>query len=147
MTASTYCTAAQVAEKASVWTNAGAFDTTTLPTKTTVEGWIADISAMFDLALSNQWFAVPIAQPTALLTIAGQCSSIVADIVQASHATGRYATEKVMERGLSWQILARQEVNAWVADNANGLQNLGVPRNVTVPTANVGLILRRKDRR
>lgn len=144
MTASAYCTASQVAEKASVWTNAGAFDTTSLPTKATVEGWIADVSAMFDLALSNQWFVVPITQPTALLTIAGQCSSIVADIVQASHSTGRYYTDKVLERGLSWQILARQEVNAWVADNANGLQNLGVPRNIEVPTASIGLLSRKR---
>lgn len=142
-----YCTAAQVAEKCTVWTNAGAFDTTTLPTKATVEGWIADVSAMFDLALSNQWFTVPVTQETALLAMAGQCSSIVADIVQASHSTGRYFTDKVLERGLSWQILARQEVDAWVKNNADGLQNLGVGRRITVPTASIGLIARNPRRR
>lgn len=138
-----YCTVPQVAEKASVWTSGGIFTTVTNPTKTTVEGWINEVSAMFDIALANQWFTVPVTNATALLAIAGQCSSIVADIVQASHSTGRYYTEKVLERGLSWQIIARQEIDQWVKDNADGLTNLGVPRNIAIPTANIGLIYRK----
>jgi hypothetical protein len=123
-----YCSAADVAAHDYQWTDNGSFTTTTEPTTAQVGAWCDQVSAMFDTALSNSGFTVPIVQATVLLDLKLQTSLIVSDVVSARHKTGRFFTDKVLERGLSWQILARQEAEQWVKDNAAGLQNLGVPR-------------------
>lgn len=135
-----YCTATDVAALTSVWTNNGVFDTTTEPKKTEVDAWIDQVSAMYDLALSNAFFVVPVVQATALETLRMQAASILADLVQASHATGRFFSEKVLERGKSPMMMVRDEINAWVDANATGLENLGVPRTRDRKLASIGII-------
>jgi hypothetical protein len=135
-----YCTAPDVASLSSTWTNNGTFDTSTEPNLAEVNAWIEQVSDMYDLALANAYFIVPVVVPKALSVLKMQSASIAADLAHASHSTGRFFTDKVLERGLSPMIMVRQEINAWVEANATGLENLGVPRSKNTRIATIGII-------
>lgn len=124
-----------VASHASMWTSAGEFkdadiygDGATNPTETTVETWLNELSSTFDVALANQGFEVPVVQAVAVVAIAAMVETFVADLVHAANSSGRFYTERAVEKGLQPMDVIRRMIAAWVNENTAGLENMGVPR-------------------
>lgn len=130
-----YGTVGDVADLAKIWTNNGEFldpdlydNGATNPTLSTVERWIDKVSASMDVALSNQGFIVPVEVPTAVETISLMVVSLVTDLVNNANSSGRFHTEKAVERGQAPMVVIRKDLTDWVVENTPGLVNLGVPR-------------------
>jgi len=97
------------------------------PTLTQVTTWLTELSAMMDLALSNAGFLTPVLVVAAIAAITPYIQSLTADLCHAANSSGRFFTERVIERGMSPMIIVQQNINGWVQDNTQGLKNLGVP--------------------
>jgi hypothetical protein len=132
-----YGTPARVAEYAGIYSRDGVFyDPSnsplvrgTNPTLAAVTNYIADISALFDTALENNWFITPVLQadaPEAYRTITSRVIVLAADLCAFANSKGRLFTDRVVEIGPMNVI--NKEINAWVRDHATGLENQGVPR-------------------
>jgi hypothetical protein len=126
--ANSYGTAAQVAALAIRYTTSGAFTTTSNPTLVTVEGWIDQVSANLNVALAGAGFAIPITQPDAKAALGSVVVEAVADLCHAANSAGRFYTERALERGVSPMRVIRQEMSAWVEEQADGLELLGATR-------------------
>jgi hypothetical protein len=123
-----YGSAAGVASLTKVFTNAGSFDTTTLPTLANVVSWIDEVSAIVNTALAAQGFTIPVSNATAILALQNLVQQYVSDLCHAANTSGRFFTERALERGVSAMTTIRKEIYAWVEDNASGLENLGAAR-------------------
>jgi len=128
--ANSYGTAADVAALCRVYTNAGAFDTTTVPTLANVEGFIDQISALVNTALAAQGFAVPVTQPDAAIACKSMVIQIASDLAHAANSAGRFFSERALSGGLSIMATIRKDIADWVADNASGYTELGAARRV-----------------
>lgn len=128
VSARSYGTAAGVAAYVGVYTSAGAFTTTTLPTLANVEGWIDQISALLNTALAKRGFNVPLTQADAVLAAKSLVEQLVSDLVQAANSSGRFFSEKFLERGVSNWAVIRNDISNWVEEYAAGLEELGETR-------------------
>jgi hypothetical protein len=124
--ARSYGTAVKVAALTGRWTNAGVYDATTNPTLTTVESWIDDISSMMNVVLKGAGFTIPVTQEDAKAAIGMLVVGQVAELCNAAHSTGKFYSEKALERG-EYSII-RAEIDSWVKANADGLELLGAER-------------------
>lgn len=104
------------------------FDATTNPTITYVTAWLAEISAMVNLALSTSGFATPITDADVTPALDGVVNALTADLVHAANSTGRFFSERALENGISPIKAINADVRAWVELNAAGLALLGADR-------------------
>lgn len=123
-----YGTAAGVAAYCTVYTTNGSFSTTTRPTQAIVEGWIAQISSMLDLALSGQGFRTPLTDTEAVSAATAIVEQLTSDLVKASHNTGRFFSENSMKSGVSFWRVITNDLNNWVEEYAGGLEDAGASR-------------------
>jgi hypothetical protein len=138
-----YGTAVEVAALAKMWTRDGVWYDyvgptpgpevlATNPTLTQVETWLTNISSLIDVALSGAGFIVPVDWPDeAVWAINMLATSIVADLCHAANSSGRFFTERVVERGLSPMVIVNQQIANWVKEWTDGFIQMGVAR---VPT-------------
>lgn len=124
--ANTYGTVEGVAAYVPMYTNGGAFDSTTNPALTTVESWLDQVSAIANTAIADNGFVVPVTQEDALLSLSGVINQHVADLCHASHGTGRFMTDRALSFGMSPMNVIRQELLKWIGDNSDGFIALGV---------------------
>lgn len=129
-----YGTTSGVASHAKTWTRGGAFYNasesplvaSTKPTLLEVETWLGQISDMFDRAISNEGFVVPVTALKSANLITLEVERIVADLCDRVNGTGRLAQDRVLHIGYM-KILAT-EIKTWVLEGATGFENDGVPR-------------------
>lgn len=110
------------------FTNSGSFDTTTNPTQATVSGWLAQISAMINVALATGGFTTPITDPDVTPALDGFVNALAADLAGAANSAGRFYSERMLENGVSPIKVISSDVRAWVEANAAGLSALGANR-------------------
>lgn len=123
-----YGTAAGVAAYVGVYTVAGVFSTATKPTLANVESWIDQVSALLNTALAKRGFTIPMTQTTAVLSAASLVEQLVSDLAQAANSSGRFFSERFLERGVSNWAVIRNDISNWVEEYASGLEELGVSR-------------------
>lgn len=134
VTSRSYGTAAGVAAYVGVFTIAGSFTTATQPTLAQVEAWINQVSALLNTALAKRGFTVPLTQADAILGAVSLVEQLVSDLVQAANSSGRFFSEKNLERGVSnWNII-RNDIANWVEEYASGLEELGQSRGASEST-------------
>jgi hypothetical protein len=126
--ANSYGTAAGVAALSRVWTNNGSYDANTNPTVTTVESWIDSVSAIMNTSLASEGFSIPVSQADSKLAITTFVEQAVADLCQAANSSGRFFTERALERGVSPMASIRKEIDDWVQLAAPGMEALGASR-------------------
>lgn len=135
-----YGTAAGVASHAKTWTRGGSFydasnspvvTAPTKPTLTEVNTWLEQVSNLFDRALSNEGFVVPVVAEKSVSLITLEVERIVADLCDRANGLGRLVQDRVLHVGYMKVIGA--EVRAWVQEGITGFENDGVPR--TLPSA------------
>lgn len=134
-----YGTAAGVASLAKMWTDNGSFvdpdiygDGATRPTLTEVETWLTQLSDTMDLILAGYGFVVPVTVPAAVSSIGQVIEAFTSDLVHNANSSGRFWTERAVERGITPLLAIRRDMDAFVKDNAEGLEGLGVPRNPAI---------------
>lgn len=132
-----YGSASGVAAHAKTWTRGGSFYDAavgppavapTKPTLTEVETWLEQVSNLFDRALSNEGFAVPVTATKSVSLITLEVERIVADLCDRANGTGRLVQDRVLHIGYMKVIGA--EVRAWVQEGITGFENDGVPRTL-----------------
>lgn len=126
--ANSYGSTAGVAAYTSAYTNSGAYDATTQPTLTQVEGWIDEVSGIANTALKSLGFAIPVTQADAKLALQGVVNQQVADLCHAAHSSGRFFSERALNSRLSSMGMIRNELVDFVQMNAAGWEALGAGR-------------------
>ncbi len=134
-----YGSAAGVASHAKTWTRGGTFydaadsplTSPTKPTLTEVETWITQVSDLFDRALSNEGFTVPVIATKSVSLLTLEVERIVADLCDRANGLGRLMADRVLHIG--YMKVIGSEVRSWVKEGAQGFVNDGVPR--TLPSA------------
>lgn len=132
MAVTPYCSMQDVASLAKMWTTDGIFTENTNPMASEVESWIEQVSAMVDLALAQEGFAVPMTNTSALASIKPTVSAIVSDLCHAANSSGRFFTQAALERGTSPMFVIRREINDWVSLMASGFEQLGASRQAAL---------------
>lgn len=136
-----YGSPAKVAALAKIYTRDGVFYDASMsvratnPNLTEVTNWLDEISALFNTALANEGFTVPVTlidAPEALKTLSLRTCTLVADLCAFANSKGRLFSDRVVEIGPMNVI--NKEINAWVKDSAIGLSALGVARIVDLGT-------------
>jgi len=94
-----------------------------------VEDWLDQVSAEFNIALGSHFFVFPVtagSAPNAYKTISRYVVSLVADLCNFKNSSGRFFTEKAVERGITPMHAIQKDMNAWIELNAEGLVADGV---------------------
>ena len=123
-----YGSANGVAGYVGVYTIAGSFSTATNPTLANVEAWIDQVSALLNTALAKRGFTVPLTQADAVLAAKSLVEQLVSDLAQAANSSGRFFSERFLERGVSNWAVIRNDISNWVEEYASGLEELGETR-------------------
>lgn len=126
-----YGSVEQVASMASTWTDNGEFTGDTNPTEEEVLDWLTQLSAQFDIALGSHFFVFPISKvvsPTAHRAVSQYIINLVADLCNFKNSSGRFFTEKLVERGVTPMAAVLKDMNAWIELNASGLVADDVPQ-------------------
>jgi hypothetical protein len=128
--ATRYGTQEEVATMASIWTEDGEWSGDTNPKVDEVENWLDQVSAQFNVALGSHFFvpeSVTLANtPNVFISISQQVVNLVSDLCNWKNSSGRYFTEKLIERGITPQMAILKDINAWIELNADGLVADGV---------------------
>lgn len=119
---------------ASTWTNDGIWEDLNIeypgsnvasnPSLSEVEAWLEEISAQFDIALGSHSFVFPISSdtsPTAYKAVSKYVSDLVSDLCNWKNSSGRFFTEKLVERGITPMAAILKDMNTWIEMNADGL--------------------------
>jgi hypothetical protein len=123
-----YGNAAQVAILTKRFTVNGSFTTTSTPTLTEVEGFLDTVSAWLNTALAKNGFVVPVTQADVKTVLAGMAVEAAGDLVCAANSSGRFFTEKALERGLDPLRVLRRELSDAIEEQASGFEALGASR-------------------
>jgi hypothetical protein len=129
VSAHSYGAAADVAALTRRFTNAGSYDTTTTPTLTQVEGWIDQISAILNVLLAEQGFAIPITDADIVLMLKNFVTTQVADLCNYANSAGRFFSEKGLKTG-PWSAI-QKEAAEFIEQHAAGIENLGATRTTS----------------
>lgn len=125
----TYGTAADVAGLAGASTIAGVFSSGTNPTLTQVNDWLDQISVMFNIALANEGFTVPVVQVEVIKVLALKVATFTADLILLSHNQGRLYSDRIRNDGIDPFSVIEKDILGWVKRATRGLIAMGVPHS------------------
>jgi len=103
----------------------------TNPTLSQVNEWLVNISAQFDVALGNHWFVFPIdpvRSPTVYKAVSQYIASLVADLCHFANSSGRFFTDRLVERGVTPMAAILTDLSNWIDLNSGGLVADHVPQ-------------------
>ena len=106
----------------------GTLSTTSRPTLAQVETWIDNASATLNVMLAKAGFSIPITQASAKAAVGQMVVEVAVDLCHAANSTGRFFTDRALERGVSPMKVLRAEMADWVEAMAPGLELLGASR-------------------
>jgi hypothetical protein len=129
-----YGTEAGVAALTTRYTNSGVFDTTTRPTLTRVTTWLAQVSSMINTVLASSGFATPITDADITPALDSFTETMVADLVNAANASGRFYTDRALESGVNPIKAINNDIKDWVETMAGGLSQMGASRSYQAVT-------------
>ena len=108
--------------------SSGAYSASTRPNLEQVEKFIDNASATLNVMLAKAGFAIPITDADAKAACGQIVVEVAVDLCHAANSTGRFFTERALERGVSPMKALRQDMAEWVEANAAGLELLGATR-------------------
>ena len=123
-----YGTIAGVAAYCGMYTLNGQFTNATIPTLTSVENWLTQVSAMLNTALAKQGFVTPLTETNAVNAATAIVEQLVSDIAKGANNTGRFFSEKSLKSGVSFWRVITSDLNNWVEEYAPGLEENGAER-------------------
>lgn len=141
-----YGTPAEVAALASMWSRNGIWvdpvpateeapaDKGTNPTLAQVTEWLENVSAQLNLALGQANFIVPFdsdISPNAYKAMGQYVSSLVADLAHFKNSSGRFFTDRMVERGTTPMQAILKDMVTWISMNERGLLADGLIQRIT----------------
>ena len=126
--ANSYGTVAQVQALTPRYLNSLMYTTDTRPTLAQVETFIDNVSATLNVFLAREGFSIPITQASAKQACDQIVVESVVDLCHAANSTGRFFTDRALERGINPIAAIRQDMASWVEMMAPGLEELGATR-------------------
>ena len=122
-----YSSLVSVASRTPRWANvSGTFDGTTNPTKTQVELFINEVSALLNVAMSESGFTIPIDQEDAKLLMDMFVAEEVASMVLGLHGSGRFADRGRKSDKSNRFTMIQNDVERFIRRNEYGFRKLGV---------------------
>ena len=112
------------------YTNSGVFDGTTRPTLDQLERYIDRVSGLTNTYLAEEGFTIPITQTDAKMALDELVIQAVIELCHVSNSAGRFFTDRQLKRQSPLRVI-REEIAAWVAEHASGLENLGAARGTS----------------
>ena len=109
----------------------GTYTTATRPTLAQVEKFIDNASSTLNVMLAKAGFTIPITQADAKAACAEIVIEVVVDLCHAANSTGRFFTDRALERGVNPMKAIRDDMAAWVEMQAPGLEALGAARSTS----------------
>ncbi len=109
----------------------GTFDTTTRPTLTDVAAWLEQVSAVMDIMLATEGFAIPITTPaTVVATLDLFVNQEVASMCDGVNSSGRFGP--LPSKGGTFQReIITGDIKKFIEDFAAGLALAGASRTLT----------------
>ena len=126
--ANSYGTVAEVEALTRRWAGDTGYSASTRPNLEQVEKFIDNASATLNVMLAKAGFAIPITDADAKAACGQIVVEVAVDLCHAANSTGRFFTERALERGVSPMKALRQDMAEWVEANAAGLELLGATR-------------------
>ena len=126
--ANSYGTVAEVEALTRRWAGDTGYSVSTRPNLEQVEKFIDNASATLNVMLAKAGFAIPITDADAKAACGQIVVEVAVDLCHAANSTGRFFTERALERGVSPMKALRQDMAEWVEANAAGLELLGATR-------------------
>ena len=120
----------EVAALVARYTTSGVFDDSSRPTLTQVERFIDRISGLANTYLAEEGFTVPITQTDAKMALDELVTQAVIELCHIANSAGRFFTDRRLKRQSPLRVI-REEIAAWVAEHASGLENLGAARGTS----------------
>jgi hypothetical protein len=114
------------------------FLSTTFPTLQEVVNWIDEVSAIMNVALAGAGITTPVSQATVKKMLGAYVQEIVADLCHFAHGTGRFYTDRQIEKGVSPITQIRRDIASWVNDYAGAMEAAGAARGTDSPTNTIG---------
>jgi hypothetical protein len=140
--ANSYGTVESVAALTKRFTSSGIYTTSTNPSISTVESWINQLSSTLNVSLAGAGFKIPITQSDAREACSAMIVEAVADLCLAANSSGRFFTDRALERGVSPMRAIRNEMASWVEEQAEGFELLGATRT---RSSSAGILYRDAD--
>ncbi len=109
----------------------GTYTTATRPTLAQVEKFIDNASSTLNVMLAKSGFSVPITQADAKAACGEIVVECVVDMCHAANSTGRFFTDRALERGMNPIKAIREDIGEWVEAQAPGLEALGATRSTS----------------
>lgn len=106
------------------------FGETSIPTSTQVEQFIDRVSAIINVLLAREGFAIPVTQADCLLALDEFVVQEAVDLVDAVLRMGRFFSDKVGAR--SKAELIRKDARDFIEDNSLGFELLGATRSYNI---------------
>jgi len=131
-----YGSAAGVGGLSALWADSNrTFTTLTTPTLAQVNTWLDEVSSVLDSALADEGFVTPITVAGIVKELDLLVNGITKDLVDYSHGSGRFFSERAIEVGVSPFMTVDKELHAWVKRKAVGFElqgatKVGTGRNV-----------------
>ena len=112
------------------YTTSGVFDGSSRPTLEQVERFIDRISGLTNTYLAEEGFTVPIAQTDSKMALDELVDQAVVELCHVANSAGRFFTDRRLKRQSPLRVI-REEIAAWVAEHAAGIENLGAVRGTS----------------
>lgn len=128
LSANSYGSIAEVAVLAKRYTASGNFTTSTNPTEAAVGQIIDRISATVNVLLAEAGFTIPVTNANVKLMLAEFVVESVSDIVHYINGSGRFYSNKVLERGVAPYKIITNDFSNWLEQHSTGLEALGASR-------------------
>ena len=129
--ANSYGTVAEVAAMTARYLIGGTYTTATRPTLAQVEKFIDNASATLNVMLAKAGFTIPITDADAAAACGEIVVECVVDMCHAANSTGRFFTDRALERGMNPIKAIREDIAEWVESQAPGLEALGAARSTS----------------
>ena len=117
----------------------GAFDGTTRPTLTQVEGQIDMMSSLVNGMLATNGFSIPVTQADVVLSLAHFVNTEVSSICEGINGSGRFGPTTKSEGGKGRFALLVEDVKEFIEANAIGWERMGATRPYSA-TAGLGFM-------
>lgn len=123
-----YGSAAGVGALSALYTDNGAFTVSTIPTLASVNIWLGEVSRLIDTALSDAGFLVPITVVAIVDELDLLCNSLVNDLVDYSHKSGRFYPDQALRVPSNPIVAMGIELHKWVEAKAVGFELQGATK-------------------
>jgi hypothetical protein len=109
--------------------SASTYDATTRPTLTEVEAFIDRVSAILNVCLAQEGFAIPVTQADAVRALDDFVVDHAVQLCHAANGAGPYAPGSEQLRGRRPRQAILEEAYEFVEKFASGLEQLGATRS------------------